>query len=263
MFSTNHLILLTFSIAMIISASVLSVKYRLSSRKASVIFLVISIVSEIIKDMVNMIPSEFGGYVLDSEDIPLHLCSIVIFAIIFIVFTENDKLRSNIVSAVTVIGITAPPFALLIATEGAEFDAIITYQYFIYHSALMWYAIHHICTKQVDLGVSAYKRNLGYTLFWIFVTLYINSALSAYGVNFIFLREPPVEGLPILNLNHGWHFYYLVLICIAFISVSLVHVPHIIREKIAERKAETEQSIDMVDMIEEKQEETDINQKEG
>ena len=238
MFSTNHFILLIFSIALIVSATVFSIKFRLSSEKASIIFLVISIISEIIKDMVNMVPSEFGGFILDPEDIPLHLCSIVIFAMIFIVFTKNEKLRGNILSAVTVIGITAPPFALLIATEGVEFDAIITYQYFIYHSALTWYAIFHICTKQVDLSAKAYKRNLGYALVWIFVTLYINSALSEYGVNFIFLREPPAEGLPILNLDHGWHCYFLVLALIAFISVSIVHVPNIIRERLAEKKAE-------------------------
>lgn len=236
MFSSNHLIILGASAVLIAMSTVLSVKFRLSSRKASVIFAVICVISEIVKDMLNIIPSEYGGYILDPEDIPIHLCSLSVFAMLFIVFSKNESMCGKLISAITIVGIIAPLFALAIPTEGTEFDRLITYQYFVFHSALMWYALHHICTAQVDLGKRAYVRNLGYAYLLLFLTLYINSALSGYGVNFIFERVPPVEGLPILNLDHGWHFYFLVLALITFLSITTVHAPFIVAEIAKKRR---------------------------
>ncbi|MBQ0037097.1 MAG: YwaF family protein [Clostridiales bacterium] len=239
MFSVNHLILLLICASLIIVSTILSVKYKLSSRKAAVIFTVICVISEITKDMVRMVPSEFGGYILDPLDIPLHLCSMVVFAMLFIVFTKKEGTREKLISAVTVIGLVAPIFALLIPTMGVAFDKVITYQYFAYHSALMWFALHHIITGQVELGTRAYKRNLGYLSVVILLMLYINSALSVYGVNYYFLRKPPVDGIPILNLNHGWYCYFAVLLLIAYGSVTLIHAPFMIREK---KKTEEKQT---------------------
>lgn len=231
MFSMNHLILLLSCAALITISTVLSVRSRLSSRKAAVIFAVVCAASEITKDMVSMVPSEFGGYILDPPDIPLHLCSMVVFTMPFILFTKKESTRERFLSAVTVIGMIAPILALLIPTMGVAFDKIITYQYFIYHAALMWFALHHILTGQVELGASAYKRNLIYLSAVILLMLYINSALSVYGVNYYYLRKPPLDGLPILNLEHGWYCYFAVLLLIAYGSLTLVHIPFMIREK--------------------------------
>ncbi|MCQ2355023.1 MAG: YwaF family protein [Clostridia bacterium] len=231
MFSDNHLILLLICAALITVSTILSVKYKLSSKKASIIFAVICVISEITKDMVSMVPSEFGGYILDQSDIPLHLCSLVVFVMLFIVFTKKESTREKLLSAVAVIGIVAPIFALLIPTVGVALDKVITYQYFVYHAALMWFALHHIITGQAELGIRAYKRNLAYLSLIIFLMLYINSALSAYGVNFLFLRKPPVDGIPILNLDHGWYCYFAVLLLIGYGSVTLVHTPFMIKEK--------------------------------
>ena len=231
MFSVNHIIILSISVVIITIATILSVKLKLSSRKASIIFFIICCLSELTKNLVNIIPSKFGGFVLDPNDIPLHLCSIVIFAMLYIVATKNNENREHIKTAVIVIGLVAPLFAFLIPTEGVSFNKVITYQYFIYHIALFWYALHHIITNQVILGIKEYLRNLAYLGVVIMSLLYLNSLLSIYGTNYCFLREPPIDGLPILNLNNGWIPYFITLILIAVISITVVHLPAIIKEK--------------------------------
>lgn len=236
MFSKGHLILLAVCAVLIALSTVLSVRHRLSSRTAAILFALICAASEITKNMICMVPSDFGGYVLDHDDLPLHLCSIVVFVMPVIVFTKKEALREKLLSAVTVVGLVAPIFALLIPTEGTEFNSVITYQYFIYHSALMWFALHHAVTGQAELGIRAYRRNLGYASVMFFLMLYLNSAFSAYGVNFCFLREPPVDGIPILNLDHGWHCYFAVLVGIAYGSVTLVHLPFLLAERRGGRK---------------------------
>lgn len=95
----------------------------------------------------------------------------------------------------------------------------------------MWYALHHMLTGRAELGKRAYIRNLGYLSLIIVLMLYVNSALSVYGVNYFFLRKPPAEGLPILNLDHGWYRYFAILLLIGYGSMTLVHAPFLIREK--------------------------------
>ena len=235
MFSTSHLIWLTLCAVLIVLSMVLSVRYRLSSEKASKIFAAICIVSEITKDMASMTPSDCGGYILKQAGIPLQLCSLVVFAMLIIVFSKKESTRRYLISAVTVIGTIAPVLAMLIPTEGAAFNRVITYQYFLYHAALMWFALHHLITGQAELGLRAYKRNLMYLTLSIFVMLYLNSALASYGVNYFYLRKPPASGIPILNLDHGWYRSFVILLLIGYGSVTLVHMPFVIRERKALR----------------------------
>ena len=236
MFSTNHILILCISAAAVSIAAALSVRAKLSSRKASIIFFIICCASEIVKDLVKIIPSTFGGFVLDPGDIPLHLCSIVIFAMFYIVVSKNSEKREHIKTAVTVIGLVAPAFAMLIPTQGVSFTEIIVYQYFIYHAALLWYALHHVLTGQVRFGVREYLRDLIYLVVTVMTLLYMNSALSIYGVNYCFLREPPVDGLPILNLNHGWLAYFSALMTIGVLSVTAVHLPSMLKELLAKKR---------------------------
>ena len=231
MFTSNHIILLAICATAVAIGLFISVKSGLSSKKASLLFFVICCASEIIKDLCNIIPSSFGGYVLDPFDIPLHLCSIVIFAMLYIVATKNDENREHIKTGVVVIGLVAPVFALLIPAEGVDFCAVITYQYFIYHAVLSWYSLHLVLTKQVKFGLKEYIRDLKYLAIVVTLLLYLNSALSVYGVNYCYLREPPLEGLPILNLNHGWLAYFITLLLIGVVSITAVHLPGIIKER--------------------------------
>ncbi len=230
MFTFNHYIWLILCAILIAAGTILSVRLRMTSKKAVLLFAVICVLSEVVKDMVSMIPSNFGGCVLDQKDIPLHMCSLAVFMILIAAASKKDELREKMVSAVTVLGLVAPVLAMLIPTEGVSFGKVQTYQYFIYHAALLWFALHHAITGQADLGRRAYLRNLAWLTVLIFVMLYINSALSVYGVNYFYLRKPPMDGLPVLNLDRGWYCYFAILLLIAYGSVTLIQLPFILRE---------------------------------
>ena len=231
MFSERHLLFLLICAVLTAGATVLSVRRRLPSRTAAKIFAVICVLSELVKDMASMIPSEFGGLVLDPNDIPLHLCSMIVFAVLLLTFTKRERLREGLLSAVVTAGTVAPLFALLLPTEGVDFSRAQCWQYFLYHAALLWFSLHHLLTGQAEMGARAYRGNLAVLSVIVLLMLYINSALSSYGVNFYFLRMPPAEGLPLLNLEHGWYHYFAVLLLIGYGSVTLIHAPFLIREK--------------------------------
>lgn len=69
---------------------VISIKKQLSSKAASVIFLILCCISEIMKDMANIIPNPYGpGFILDPYDIPLIPCSPAVILMFPVVFTQN------------------------------------------------------------------------------------------------------------------------------------------------------------------------------
>lgn len=69
----------------------------------------------------------------------------------------------------------------------------------------------------------------------MFIMLWVNSILQVYYTNFFYIVRPPMDNLPILNLNNGWFVYFISLITVALILFSLLHLPFIILER-KERK---------------------------
>jgi uncharacterized membrane protein YwaF len=53
--------------------------------------------------------------------------------------------------------------------------------------------------------------------------------LGDYGTNFLFLREPPMDNLPVLNMNNGWGVYLITLALITCILLFSVHLPYIVK----------------------------------
>lgn len=53
----------------------------------------------------------------------------------------------------------------------------------------------------------------------------------------LFIVRPPLEGLPFLNLNHGYYIYLFRVIMLGVIGLSLFHLPFIVKER---KSCETE-----------------------
>ena len=82
--------------------------------------------------------------------------------------------------------------------------------------------------KKARFGGRIFLRNIGILLFLVLIALYVNSALSVYGTNFMFLVRPPLEGLPYLNLNRGWHVYFLRVVALGIVLLTLFHLPFLL-----------------------------------
>lgn len=231
MFSTNHFIWMGICAVFIGVLLLVSLKCKFSYKTAARIMAVISIASELCKIFTHMEEAEGGGAVLGPEFLPLHLCSILIFLIFFCALSNNEARVKKVTSFCLPVCIWGGLLAILMATSGTNFAKPYAYQCFIYHAALLWWALYLLCTKQVDLGLKAYLRNLAVLGSMLFMMIWVNSALSAYDTNFWYVVRPPAKNLPLLNLDNGWFAYFATLATIGLMAVTITHLPAIIKER--------------------------------
>lgn len=230
MFTTNHFIWMGICAAIIGGLLFISLKFRFSYKTAARVMALIALVSELSKIFTHIEEPAAGGGVLGPQNLPLHLCSILIFLIFYCAFSNHQERVAKVTSFCLPVGIWGGVLAILMATNGVDFTEPFAYQCFVYHAGLLWWALYLLCTKQVELGRKAYFRNITVLVCLLFVMLWTNSALSAYDTNFFYVVRPPAEDLPLLNLNHGWLAYFLTLVGMGFLGVTLTHLPAMLKE---------------------------------
>ena len=236
MFTTNHFIWLGICAAIIGVLLFISLKFKFKKRTALLIMVGFSIASELLKMFTRIHPlydddgeSVIGGF-LSPSALPFHLCSIFIFVFFYLAIQKNEEREKKIISFFVPIGLIGATCAILIATSGVSFNETGPYQCFIYHSAMVYLALYYIITKQVDLGLKAYVRNLAVFACLALIMIWVNSALSVYETNFFFVVKPPADNLPFLNMKSGWYVYFLRLVFCGFVGETLVSLPYIIKE---------------------------------
>lgn len=234
MFSTNHFIWLGLSALFIGGLLFASLKFKFSFKTATYIISGICIASELCKIFTHIdeIYDEKGnlGGVLGAQYLPLHLCSILIFFILYLNICKDEKRLEKIKSFIIPIALLGGTMALLIPTSGVNFLKPYAYQCFVYHAGIIWYGLYLLISKQASLGLKSYKNNMLYLFGMMFVMLWVNSVLQVYDTNFFYLVRPPMDNLPILNLNNGWFVYFISLITVALVLFTLLHLPFIIVE---------------------------------
>lgn len=235
MFTLEHFIWIGLCVLLITILSFVSIRYKFSFKTAAIIMAVVSLVSEISKIMSHMSfvngKDVSDGMFLEPSSLPFHLCSLLIFAFFYLPFAKNEKVKNIIIELAVPVGLVGATLAILMATSGTDFLAVYAYQCFIYHAAMIWFSIYLIATKQVILGKKAWVRNILILFSMSFVMIWVNGLLSSYDTNFWFVVRPPRDNLPILNLDNGWYLYFLTILSLGFVLVSLVHIPFLIKER--------------------------------
>ena len=176
-----------------------------------------------------------AGLVIDQPQLAFHLCSLMVYAIIISNFIKNEKILAVLKSFMVPCMMIGAAMALLIPTEGVDPAVPRVWQYMLIHATLVFYGIYLMVIEKVDLSVRAYVNNLKLLTCVTVVGFLMNSVLMEYETNYLFLRKPPMEGLPILNLDHGWYVYILSLALVACVLLFLIHLPFILRD-IKERR---------------------------
>lgn len=232
MFTPEHFIWIGLCAAFIAVMTVLSIKKNFSLKTAGYIMTAICAVSEISKIMSDMEPSSTMGMHLDPKSLPFHLCSLMIFAVLYITFGKEGRAKGHIINFLSVMGALGSFFAILIPTNGTDFTSLPAYQCFVYHAGLLWFALYLVISGRAKLGTAkSLAINIGLLLICTVSMLYINGMLSAYDTNFFYLTRPPMENLPYLNLSHGWYAYFLRLAALGAVLIVLFHLPFIIRHR--------------------------------
>ena len=231
MFTTNHFIWMGICAVMIGLLLLISLKFKFSCKQASLVMALIAAGSEICKIFTHIEDAPGGGGVLEPGALPLHLCSILISLVFFCAFSKHETQVSKVASLCVPVGLWGGVLAILMATSGVNFAKPYAYQCFLYHAGLLWWALHLLLTRQVDLGLQAYLRNLKVLGGMLFLMIWVNSALSVYDTNFWFVVRPPADGLPLLNLNNGCLCYFLTLVGIGLFAITITHLPAMMKER--------------------------------
>ncbi len=237
MFTLEHFIWIGICIVFIAGLTLASVKFKFSFCTASFIMAGIALASELSKIFSHMQEGGDGGMVIEATALPLHLCSILIFAFFYLPFCKNEKHKDFITALTVPVALIGGTLAILMATSGVNFQKPFAYQCFIYHAGIIWFALYLIITKQVKLGFNAYIKNLVTIACLAIIMIWVNGALQEFNTNFFYVVKPPADGLPLLNLDNGWFAYFFTLVALGIVLITLVHLPALIKE-IKAKKAE-------------------------
>lgn len=236
MFTTEHFIWIGLCAAFIATMCIIAGKRKMGLKQAGGIMVFICAVSEISKMMSGMIASPGGGMHLDPLNLPLHLCSLMIFSVLYITFAKESGFKRLLMNFTAVMGTLGSFCAIMIPTNGTDFGDILAYQCFVYHAGLMWFSLYLIFSGNAQIGsVRSFAENLGLLLALAFAMLYINGALSVYDTNFFYLTRPPMENLPYLNLERGWYVYFLRMLSLGTALIALFHLPFILKARKSRR----------------------------
>ncbi len=245
MFTFGHFAWLGAIALVMIAAFILIKKFRPSHRAVLIVTTAVLIVFKLFHLSVSMKESADGGLILMQSQLSFHLCSIQVYLVIFMNFIKNEKLRAKLKSFMVPCMIIGAGMALMIPTEGVSVDSLRVWQYMLIHGGLVFYGLYLMLVEKVDLSIKAYLNNLQYLLAITVVAFVMNSVLEQYNTNFLYLRKPPMEGLPILNFDHGWYVYFISLTLVACTLVLLVQLPFVIKGLVAayrERRTEKDQN---------------------
>ena len=233
MFSANHFIWLGI-IGLLIAAALFAIKKTKASHSAvGRVVMIALILLKLFHMSLSMKESEFGGYVINQTQLSFHLCSIMIYFVIFSNIIKNKKVVDTMKSFMVPCLFIGAAMALLIPTEGVDPTVPRVWQYMLIHGMLVFYGIYLATVERVDLSFKAYLNNLKLLSCVALVASLMNSVLEQYDTNFLFLRVPQMEGLPLLNLNNGWYVYFLTLTLVACALMLLVQAGEFQRPGVA------------------------------
>lgn len=227
-----------------------SIKFKFSDKAVFGVMAGVSFLSEMTKILTHMEETygnngKFYGWYLAPASLPFHLCSILIFVFAYLLLSNNEKMKKNLMEFAVPIGFLGGLLGVAFATSGTSFNDPSAYQSFLYHAMVIWFALHFMIKGTVYLGVKTMNKNLITMFFLILFALWMNSILrnnvltDNRFVNFMFLAAPPMKGLPLLNLDHGWAAYFSHLIFVGAVLIAFVHSPFIIMEYGAKKKEKT------------------------
>ncbi|MBQ3253655.1 MAG: YwaF family protein [Acholeplasmatales bacterium] len=225
MFTTGHFIWLIIISLCIITSLILLKKYKVSPAFVGKIAMIIAILGKLYHLTLSMKDTGDGGMVINQTQLDFHLCSIQVYLLIACHLIKDEN-KVNVIK-----GFMAPTMAigalmaLLTPTEGVNPNTPRVWQYMIVHANLVFYGFYLMLVEKIDLSFKVYIRNLIAFAGFAMLGMMMNSILEIYNTNFLFLRKPPMDNLPVLNLNNGYFVYLISLIAVAVGLLTIVHIP--------------------------------------
>lgn len=265
MFSWQHILLLFIFLAIPITLSILLAKKKVNLKWILYVCLGICFLSEVTRICFFTRETPDGFYMFKNT-IPLQLCSVQVIIIAIMALTKNENIKKNLIAFFIPTALMGAVMALIIPSNLIAYGPwhVINFQYFIYHSMLIFLALFLYITNFKKLNIKSYITCLTLMGLFFMGSIFVNAMFQEGGVNFFYTAKPPVNGLPLLNLNHGWYLYIFNIIWIGALLITLTYLPIIIidiknRRKNKLEKKELEHNIEIDNsQREDKQEDTNL-----
>jgi hypothetical protein len=267
-FGRNHIITVGVCLFLIILGSILIVKKDVKFEKILNIMLILWLCSEAIKMVYGLKYLLSDGTTIEilkykaqegitivsafypRDYLPLHLCALQPLLMLIVKFTKNENLKDKILKFMFPTCILGAFIAIVVNTVGCAFNDLIVYEYFLFHTALIIYGISIMTRKKITITFKSHLETLGILIVVFISSIWVNSILSdtnsnhvIMGVedidlytNFLYSMKPPMEGLPLLNLNHGWFVYFFTIVLLGLVLITLIHLPFMIKNRKLEIK---------------------------
>ena len=116
----------------------------------------------------------------------------------------------------------------------------------------MVFALRLISAKEMEWRAKDYLNCLIFLVGVIFFSVYINSILfdGVSKINFMYVVDPPQDGLPYLNKNNGWLSYIIRYLALVLVGITATYTKAIITSIIKasrDRKAKQKSSAELIE----------------
>ena len=259
---TNHFIFLGICIVIIVASLILLKKYNVPFNTVLNIMLVAAVISELVKISEYIVPyyeeGQMVGVYFEKGGLPFHLCSIQIIFLFLVKISKEGSFKNKLLAFQYPTAFLGALLAIMLATIDIEFDRPLAYQYFLYHACLLVYGLYIPISKVVKIDTKMFINTCVCLVGLFIVSIYINGLIGvpsqdvlnltgevigqteAIHVWFFYSTRPPIDNLPILNLNNGWFAYILTILLIGIIAVTIVHIPFLVKDHKEKKQAKKE-----------------------
>jgi len=230
--STPHLIIIfIFLPVAIFLAFFLSKKYGFS-KKIIWIVAIAGMLCEIERLIFFMEETE-GGFRLPPDFLPFNLCQFQVILMFILAFSEDIQKHKLLLSFMypTLVGVAFMGSMIPAAATYHGLLELSTYRYFFFHAMLMFFGLYLYLSRPIQYSLKNYFAGIFFTFSSMAFAVWLNAFFGwDPSVNHMFVVRPPIEGLPILNLNNGWLNYMFDMTWVGFTLITLCYLPVIIRE---------------------------------
>ena len=165
--------------------------------------------------------------------LPLHLCSLMVWASAYMLFTKNY----NIYEMTYFLGIGGATQALLTPdATGYGFPHYRAFQTFIAHGLLVAIPIYMTIVEGFRPTVLSFKRVFIWTNVYMVFIFFLNLVI---GSNYLFIGHKP-DFPTILDLLSPWPWYIIELEAVGFTIFFILYLPFLINDRLQQRNSPKE-----------------------
>ena len=253
MFSWQHFVWLAICTVMIVISIISFRKKRPTLQQVLNCCCIICCLSEFTKvfstlEMVSSADGSISFPYIPMNHLPLHLCSIQILFIFYVRFTENRKMRENLLSFMypprllgALSALAMPSIFSTSITVDQAFTHPMAYQFFIFHSMLIALGIMIAMSGEIRWQWKHWFQCLIIITLAGFISLYVNSIFASptylngqlqhvdFWPNFFFTYNNPL-GIKVTTITQ-WYIYLLILAVVIVVLTFICFYPLVRRNR--------------------------------